>query len=103
MSEMPARSAALSQQNPTQPLKRLPLQPRNVHLRDAEVPRDLRLAHFIEEPQLDDALLARFETFQRVPQRLPLLDARDLRIEIADGVPRGGALLPSFVRDLRIE
>src|SRR5690606_11334066 len=68
-------------------------QPGDVHLRDPDLLRDLRLGHVPEEAQQQDPLLARRQVLQQRLQRLPVLHALQRLVLGAQGVGDRGGLV----------
>ncbi len=71
----PARGLLLDEELLPQLGQRPGEQPGHVHLRDADLLRDLRLRHVPEEPEQQDALLPGRQILQQRLERLAVLDA----------------------------
>src|SRR5205814_3566455 len=60
------------------------LEPRHVHLADAQPPRDLRLGHLLVKPHGHDRALARRQVLHRTVEQVAHLDTLELRVRTAN-------------------
>src|SRR3989440_6470007 len=84
-------------------LERGTLEPRDVHLADAEPARDLRLRHLLVKPHRHDRALARGQMLHCAVEHVAHLDALQLRIGAADLLGHRAVVLPVAGRDRLVE